>query len=152
MSPPVIESGTFKNTLHMSWPGARMRLLKRSKPWTHISIPFHMCLEYVGSLASISHRENWFCGTCHLINRTRIQWFLNSQETVCLLVSAIYLYFCFMKCIFSSSRLCLITCLPQTCCTDFLTSWLKPQGVGAVGTLSSGSCQGWHCGKDVCVC
>lgn len=43
------------------------------------------------------------------INRSRVQGFLNSQETLCLLVSAIYLYFRFIKCVFSGSRLCPIT-------------------------------------------
>lgn len=52
LSALVTESSKYKNTLHVSWPRARMNSLKRSEPWTHIPIPFHMCLEYVGALAS----------------------------------------------------------------------------------------------------
>lgn len=57
LSALVTESSKYKNTLHVSWPRARMNSLKRSEPWTHIPIPFHMCLEYVGALA-FSNREN----------------------------------------------------------------------------------------------
>lgn len=88
------------------------------------------------------------------INRTRVQWFLNSQETVRLLVSAICLYFCFTKRIFSGSRLCPTRHLPQMCCTDSSASWFKLLGGWKcpVGTFSSGLCQAWHDSEDVYIC
>lgn len=108
ISPPVIENRKYKNTPHVSWPRARMHLLKRSELWTHISIPFHMCLEYVGAFPWWVTGETGSVEHAIFINGTRAQWFLNSQETLCLLVSAIYLYFHFIKHVFSSSRFCRI--------------------------------------------
>lgn len=69
------------------------------------------------------------------INRTRGQWFLNSQETLCLLVSAIYLYFHFIKCTFSGSRLCPIRCLLSCprCATQIPGLLTQIPGNGASG-------------------
>ena len=69
------------------------------------------------------------------INRTRGQRFLNSQETLCLLVSAIYLYFRFIKCTFSGSRLCpirrLLSC--PRCATQIPGLLTQTPGNGASG-------------------
>lgn len=90
----------------MSWPRCRVNSLKRSEPWTHISsLPtcaWNMLMLWprlvTGKTGSVEH--------VIFINRTRVQWLLKSQEMLCLLVSAIYLYFHFIKCTFSGSRLC----------------------------------------------
>lgn len=113
----------MQNILHVSWPRCRVNSLKRSELWTYISsLPtcaWNMLMLWpllvTGKTGPVEH--------VIFINRTRVHWFLNSQETLCLLVSAIYLYFRFIKCTFSGSMLCpirrLLSC-PQMCYTG---SW-----------------------------
>ena len=117
-------------------------------------IPSHMCLEYVDALASISNRENWSCGTCHLYKQNQSP--LVSKQSGNTLSSGVSYLFVFL---FHKIHLLWFQALPhqtsallpQMCYTDSWPLDSNPweQGQWALSPLVPA--QSCHYGEDVCV-